>query len=120
MGGHIVECADTESILTEPRHPYTMGLRNAFPTIEKGTQELISIPGSPPDLTDPEPGCRFADRCPFAEEKCYEVTPEQQEIEPGHFVECHRADEYEELQREARTKETWTERSPSMGDITNE
>jgi peptide/nickel transport system ATP-binding protein len=119
-GGRIVECADTESILTDPRHPYTMGLRNAFPTIEKGDQDLISIPGSPPDLTNPEPGCRFADRCPFAEERCYDETPERQEVEPGHFVECHRADEYKKLQREARKKETWTDSSSSVEEAKNE
>jgi peptide/nickel transport system ATP-binding protein len=108
-GGRVVEYADTESVITDPHHPYTLGLRNAFPTIGEGDQDLISIPGSPPELVDPDDGCRFADRCPFAEEECFEQTPEPQEIEEGHVVECHRADEVELLQAEASKKETWYE-----------
>lgn len=113
-GGRIVEYSDTESVINDPHHPYTMGLRNAFPTIEEGSQELISIPGSPPELINPDEGCRFADRCPFAVEECFVETPERQEIEPGHYVECHRADEAEELQQEAEKKSTW--RNESDGD----
>jgi len=108
-GGRVVEYADTESVITDPHHPYTLGLRNAFPTIGEGDQELISIPGSPPELVDPDEGCRFADRCPFAEEECFEETPEPRAVEDGHIVECHRADEVEMLQAEASEKETWYE-----------
>ncbi|MBP1923517.1 peptide/nickel transport system ATP-binding protein [Halorubrum alkaliphilum] len=106
-GGRIVEIADARTIITNPRHPYTLGLRNAFPDISDDDQELISIPGTPPDLVDPGEGCRFAPRCPFAEEDCWEITPEPQEYEPGHFVECHRADEIDYLQSAAGEKSTW-------------
>lgn len=115
-GGRVVEYADTESVIMDPHHPYTLGLRNAFPTIEEGEQELISIPGSPPELVDPEEGCRFAERCPFAQEECFEKTPEPQEVEDGHVVECHRADEVEMLQAEAAKKETWYESEASDAD----
>jgi peptide/nickel transport system ATP-binding protein len=108
-GGRIMEYADTETIITDPHHPYTMGLRNAFPTIEEGDQQLISIPGTPPDLVNPDAGCRFAPRCPFAVDECIEKTPERQEISDGHFVECHRADEAKQLQKEAELAETWLE-----------
>ncbi|TYL38519.1 ABC transporter ATP-binding protein [Natronococcus pandeyae] len=108
-GGRIVEIADAETIIMNPRHPYTLGLRNAFPDISDDDQELISIPGTPPDLVDPDDGCRFAPRCPFAEEECWEVTPEPESYGDGHAVECHRADEIEHLQEEAGKKETWVE-----------
>ncbi|MFP9190440.1 ABC transporter ATP-binding protein [Natronosalvus vescus] len=108
-GGRIVEVADAATIIKNPRHPYTLGLRNAFPDISDDDQELISIPGTPPDLVDPDEGCRFAPRCPFAEDDCWEVTPEPEEYEDEHLVECHRADEIEYLQEEAGKKETWLE-----------
>ncbi|SDR40267.1 ABC transporter ATP-binding protein [Natronobacterium texcoconense] len=106
-GGRIVEIADAETIISNPRHPYTLGLRNAFPDISDDDKELISIPGTPPDLVDPGEGCRFAPRCPFAQEECWEVTPEAEPYGDGHEVECHRADEIELLQEEAAKKSTW-------------
>jgi peptide/nickel transport system ATP-binding protein len=108
-GGRIVEYADAETVIKNPRHPYTLGMRNAFPDISKDTQELISIPGQPPKLIDPDEGCKFAPRCPFAEEQCWEETPQPEEFEDGHIVECHRADEREYLQEEAAKRETWLE-----------
>lgn len=105
--GRIVEKADARTVIKNPRHPYTLGLRNAFPDITEEDQDLISIPGSPPELIDPDEGCRFAPRCPFAEEECWEKTPEPREFEDGHTVECHRADEIEYLQEEAAKRETW-------------
>ncbi len=115
-GGRVIEIADAETIITNPRHPYTLGLRNAFPDISDDDQELISIPGTPPDLVDPDEGCRFAPRCPFAEEECWDVTPEPEEYEPGHFVECHRADEIDHLQAEAGKKSTWRDQETGTRD----
>ncbi|WP_394341350.1 ABC transporter ATP-binding protein [Natrarchaeobius oligotrophus] len=106
-GGRVVEHADVETIIKEPRHPYTLGLRNAFPDIEEDDQDLISIPGTPPDLVEPPEGCGFAPRCPFATDECWDVTPEPEEYGDGHVVECHRADEQELLTEEAKRKETW-------------
>jgi peptide/nickel transport system ATP-binding protein len=106
-GGQVAEIADAETIVKNPRHPYTLGLRNAFPDISKATQDLVSIPGSPPTLQDPDEGCRFAPRCPFAEEKCRTETPEEEEFEDGHVVRCHRADEADYLREEADKAETW-------------
>jgi peptide/nickel transport system ATP-binding protein len=114
-GGRIVEYADAETVMERPRHPYTLGLRNAFPDITDTDQDLVSIPGSPPNLVDPEPGCRFAPRCPFAEEECWEVTPEPRTFEDGHVVECHRADEVDYLQREAARSETWAATDAGAG-----
>lgn len=106
-GGRVIEIADAETIISDPRHPYALGLRNAFPDISKSGQDLISIPGSPPELIEPDEGCAFAPRCPFAVDECWDKTPEPQEFEDGHYVECHRADEKELLQEEAAKRDTW-------------
>jgi peptide/nickel transport system ATP-binding protein len=106
-GGRIVEQADAETIITNPRHPYTLGLRNAFPDIDDTDTDLVSIPGTPPELVDPGEGCRFAPRCPFAIDECWDVTPQPEEFDDGHIVECHRADEADELRERAERKETW-------------
>ncbi len=106
-GGRIVEQADSATIIKNPRHPYTLGLRNAFPDIGDEDDDLISIPGTPPELVDPGEGCRFAPRCPFAEEECWEETPKPEEYGDGHIVRCHRADEADLLREQATEKATW-------------
>lgn len=108
-GGRIVECGDTETILTDPRHPYTIGLRNAFPDITERSQELVSIPGAPPDLVDPVDECRFAPRCPFAEADCWSEHPEPTDFGNGHYAECYRSHESEMLQSEGTNSDTWLE-----------
>lgn len=112
-GGRIVEYADAETIIKSPRHPYTLGLRNSFPDITEDDQDLISIPGAPPELIDTEEMCRFASRCPFAQDECWEVAPEPRRYGNGHVVECHRADEMDLLQTEASRRETWRDDSKS-------
>jgi peptide/nickel transport system ATP-binding protein len=107
--GRIVEFADTESIIKNPRHPYTLGLRNTFPDISRDQNGLISIPGTPPNLVDPEEGCRFAPRCPFAEQECWDVTPQPETFDGNRIVECHRADEAEMLRNRATDRTTWQE-----------
>jgi len=104
-GGRIVEFADAETIIQNPKHPYTLGLRNAFPTLSEGEQQLTSIPGTPPDLLSPEPECRFVERCPFATSMCRSQLPELREVEDGHYVECIRVGEAE-IQT-AADPETW-------------
>ena len=108
-GGRMVEYADAETIIKNPRHPYTLGMGNAFPDIAEDDQDLVSIPGSPPAVIDPEEGCRFAPRCPFAVDDCWDVTPEPEEYEDGHIVECHRADEADYLRKESKKRDTWME-----------
>lgn len=107
-GGKVVEFGDTETIIDNSHHPYTLGLRNAFPRLVSD-HELVSIPGQPPNLTDPADECRFADRCPFAIDECYERSPSPREIQTGHVVECHRAEEAAMLQTEANKRSTWLE-----------
>jgi peptide/nickel transport system ATP-binding protein len=68
--GQVIESGPVREVLGRPRHPYTMGLRNAFPDLMSDALELVPIAGSPPDLADPPPGCRFTPRCPFALAAC--------------------------------------------------
>jgi peptide/nickel transport system ATP-binding protein len=74
-------------VFSSPRHPYTQGLLASVISLD--TQVLSSIPGSPPDLLDPPPGCRFAERCPFAMEVCREQVPALAVQEDGSRVACH-------------------------------
>ncbi|MEQ6250730.1 ABC transporter ATP-binding protein [Sulfitobacter sp. HNIBRBA3233] len=106
--GKVVEDCDTATLLGKPLHPYTMGLKNAFPDLRSaGTGVLTPIAGSPPDLANPPDGCRFAARCPFATDTCRAEDPPLVEGQPGHFVACHRADEAETLRAQAAEPETW-------------
>lgn len=90
--GSFVELGKTEDIFNDPIHPYTRMLIGALPRVGDKSQK-VGIPGRPPALTNPPPGCRFAPRCPIATEKCRQVVPDFLEIKPGRFVACHRVHE---------------------------
>ena len=74
-GGELVEVGPIEQVFVNPEHPYTLGLLNAFPTIEGEERDLITMTGSPPDLSDPPTGCSFYERCPYREPRCAEEDP---------------------------------------------
>jgi peptide/nickel transport system ATP-binding protein len=74
--GQIAEAARAEAIFTKPRHPYTRGLIDAFPSVTGPRRELAGIPGSPPDLGRPPSGCRFHPRCPEVMPECKGREPE--------------------------------------------
>ncbi len=105
--GRIMEQADAMELFNEPYHPYTLGLKNAFPSIRALDRELISIPGSPPDLIKDIPGCLFASRCPFEIQECKQTRPADLEVRPNHFVHCIRTDHVEEFRKLAGDKKTW-------------
>jgi peptide/nickel transport system ATP-binding protein len=92
--GKLAEKAPTESVITNPRHPYTRLLISSLPEVGVRYDErrLTGIPGNPPSLLDPPTGCRFRARCPLAVAKCAEEPPFV-ELEPGRWVACWRADE---------------------------
>jgi oligopeptide/dipeptide ABC transporter ATP-binding protein len=106
--GKVVESGLVEEIFNNPYHPYTMGLKNAFPSVKGEKYELISIPGYPPDLQNPPEGCRFADRCPFATQICREEEPEMMKVNENHSTACHHFYKVDEMREKARHYETWT------------
>jgi oligopeptide/dipeptide ABC transporter ATP-binding protein len=71
--GQLLEIGTAEEIQHEPSHPYTRGLLNSFPSLHGPRRELAGIPGSPPDLRNPPPGCPFLPRCGFGTAACREV-----------------------------------------------
>ena len=73
-GGRMVEFGDSTEIFLEPKHPYTKGLLESIPVLTKDTKPKF-IPGIPPNLVNPEEGCKFYDRCPEAMEKCKKDPP---------------------------------------------
>jgi len=73
--GHLVEVASAETVYRAPLHPYTQGLLGSFPSLHGPRRLLQGIPGSPPDMRTPLPGCSFAPRCPRAEAACLEQVP---------------------------------------------
>jgi oligopeptide/dipeptide ABC transporter ATP-binding protein len=105
--GKIMEHADTDDIFYDPYNPYTLGLQNAFPSVKGERKQLISIPGYPPLLINPPPGCRFAMRCPFVLPLCREKEPPLEEVAPGHFNACHRAADLAEIRARSKEEETW-------------
>lgn len=88
--GRIVESASTAQIFYEPKHPYNQALQKSIPALYEKGETLHTIPGSPPDLSEPIPGCPFALRCEYAQEKCTTSTIALKEIAPGHFSACLR------------------------------
>lgn len=92
--GKMVELSDWKSLYAEPNHPYTQALLSAVPIPDPDVQQnrkRIILAGDPPSPIDPPCGCRFHTRCPIAQAKCSEDTPEFREIGEGHFCACHYA-----------------------------
>jgi len=86
--GKIVEIGSSDQVFGNPRHPYTQGLLRSIPRI-RSKEKITWIPGVPPDLVRPPPGCRFFPRCKYVKEQCRREEPKLKEVEPGHFVACH-------------------------------
>ena len=87
--GRIVELAPAADLFARPLHPYTVGLMQSFPSITGEKRRLSGIPGTPPDLVTPPPGCRFAPRCTHVMAECTRVYPPLREVAPGHWAACH-------------------------------
>jgi len=87
-GGRIIEEALAGVIYHEMLHPYTYGLINCVPNINLNQEELVTMPGSPPDLVNPPAGCLFADRCPHVMEICRKEEPQLKEYAKGHKAAC--------------------------------
>jgi len=86
--GRIVERGSVQGVLTEPCHPYTLGLVRSAPDVDHPRASLVAIPGSPPSLVSPPAGCRFHPRCKFAEEDCTVTEPPLRLLDAGHATAC--------------------------------
>ena len=88
--GQIVELAPTDEIFNNALHPYTSALLSAVPKVDFHDQaKRIVLKGDVPSPMNPKPGCRFASRCPMAQEFCKDETPKLREVSSGHCVACH-------------------------------
>jgi len=87
--GKVAEEGAVATVFRNPRHPYTRKLLAAFPDIEADRRTLAVIPGSPPDLRTPPPGCRFHPRCEFAMELCRTEVPRETTFADGVRLACH-------------------------------
>jgi oligopeptide/dipeptide ABC transporter ATP-binding protein len=87
--GKIVETASVKNLFAAPYHPYTEGLLQAIPSVDKDRDSLLVIPGVVPRLINPPGGCRFHPRCTKRFDPCDNIVPELFEVGPGHEVACH-------------------------------
>jgi peptide/nickel transport system ATP-binding protein len=87
--GKVAEEGPVRRVFTAPRHPYTAKLLSSFPNIRADRRTLSVIPGSPPDLRTPPPGCRFAPRCEHVMPVCTAEVPPEVRFDDGVRVACH-------------------------------
>jgi len=92
--GKLVEAATTDALFQRPLHPYTEALLSAVPKPDPRLRtEPVVLPGDVADPANPPSGCYFHPRCRYAIDRCATESPELRELEPEHFVSCHRAEE---------------------------
>lgn len=95
--GQMVEMCDRKELFAYPLHPYTKALLSAIPTTDiHNRRERIILKGEIKSPINPGPGCRFASRCPYADESCKQGV-KSCEVRPGHFVVCNKAKEINQL-----------------------
>jgi oligopeptide/dipeptide ABC transporter ATP-binding protein len=89
-GGKVMEIAETEALLTTPKHPYSAALLHALPQVGRKKERLEVIPGNVPSAVTPPIGCRFHPRCSMVEEICKQEVPSMIQSSDGRQVACHR------------------------------
>ncbi len=103
--GEIVELGAVDDIFYKPLHPYTLGLLRSVPRLS-GSLDLVSIAGTPPDLIDPPPGCKFHPRCPFASERCKKEAPPLTDFGDAHAAACWHTEKVVEAREGLWDKDT--------------
>jgi peptide/nickel transport system ATP-binding protein len=88
--GEIVEQAPVDALFELPQHPYTVGLLGAIPRLDRSTERLATIEGMVPNMAAPPVGCRFAPRCPFADDRCRGERPPVVRLDGGRWSRCFR------------------------------
>lgn len=88
-GGQMMEYAKARDLFYQPAHPYTQGLLGAIPRIDEQVEELVTIPGNPPNLMNLPPGCPFCDRCPVAEPRCFAELDPAEHFGDGRIRVCN-------------------------------
>ena len=93
-GGKLVEQGPTREVFADPRHPYTQGLIQAVPRLDRPrAKNLYTIKGEPPDMSRiPPESCAFAPRCPYETAECLKARPKHEEVGPGHTCACFHMD----------------------------
>ena len=87
--GEMVETGDVFEIFENPKHPYTKLLMQALPRKTKTEGRLQTISGSVPRITERKPECRFANRCPLAQDICFQASPQTVMVKEDHMCRCH-------------------------------
>jgi oligopeptide/dipeptide ABC transporter ATP-binding protein len=98
--GKMMELGDSDLVYTKPLHPYTKALLSAIPIADprsKLSDHRTILQGDVTSPINPKEGCRFASRCPFAKDKCFNETPEMEEVQTQRFVACHYVKEINDL-----------------------
>jgi peptide/nickel transport system ATP-binding protein len=85
----LMELSPTLDLFEDPLHPYAQALLQSVPDVAHPEKKLAWIPGAPPDLIDPLPGCMYNPRCPHAMDICKTAIPPLTEVKDGRFVACH-------------------------------
>jgi peptide/nickel transport system ATP-binding protein len=86
--GQVVERAPVASLFAQPQHPYTVGLLGSIPRLDSRRDRLAAIDGTVPDMSAPHRGCRFAQRCPFADDHCRREAPPEVAVTAQHVSRC--------------------------------
>jgi peptide/nickel transport system ATP-binding protein len=84
----VVERAPAEALFERPEHPYTVGLLGSLPRLDRQADELAAIQGMVPDMSALPGGCRFAPRCPFADQRCHRERPPVVRLEGNRWSRC--------------------------------
>ena len=91
--GEIVELGKKDEIFSTPKHPYTIALLSAIPSVDKSSKtKKILLQGDLPSPQNPPKGCKFHTRCPYVMEVCKTVNPKEHCVSNTHFASCHLLD----------------------------